>query len=422
MRATTVLMVLTLGLAQGGPALAQAPNISDAECQSLRLRLGEHARLSEGVRKAVATQAATAPAAPTPATPSTPAATGRAEAIRARLEQIPKDRQTLEDQRLGAMVKFELTRASQIQGQIQAIDAEKAALERELAALPAATPAPTVTAPTAPVSDVARIRCQDMPAAVDNAVKIRRRELGAREEQAGAIPLIALKGQTADQIGQELAGQFSSGAAASTQVGLLDANGDGKLDGVVDVPAPGVFRLFRQRADGTVGVEVFPTSAAGTTPGYGEMTRRLDETSLRQAGQGLPELLATRPAGPARASTQTTEFGPAYTQFQAGSFAEAARLSAPAARSTEFQNLRGQNVRVLEIISPVTGGVSVRRAVVLAQPNDQELWEETTTIVRPTSYWRTDVEVARSRETRTTAGAVVGAPSVSAPSKFTLER
>ena len=422
MRATIVFIVLTLGLAHGGPALAQAPNISDADCQSLRLRLGEHARLSDGVRKAVAAQAAAAPAVSTPAPSAAPAPTGRAEAIRARLEQIPKDRQTLEDQRLGAMVKFELTRASQIQGQIQALDAEKATLERELAALPAATPAPTVTTPPAPVSDVARIRCQDMPAAVDNAVKIRRRELGARDDQAGAIPLIALKGQTPEQIGQELAGQFSSGAAASTQVGLLDANGDGKLDGFVDVPAPGVFRLFRQRADGTVGVEVFPTSAAGTTPGYGEMTRRLDETSLRQAGQGLPELLATRPAGPARASTQTAEFGQAYAQFQAGSFADAARLGAAAARSTEFQNLRGQGVRVLEIISPVSGGVSVRRAVVLAQPNDQELWEETTTVVRSTSYWRTDVEVARSRDTRTTAGAVVGTPSVAAPSKFTIER
>ena len=420
---TTVLMVLTLGLAQGGPTSAQAPTISDADCQTLRLRLGEHARLSDGVRKAVTTQAAAAPAAaPTPAAPSTPAATGRAEAIRARLEQIPKDRQTLEDQRLGAMVKFELSRASQIQGQIQALDAEKATLEREQAALPAAAQATTPTTPSAPVSDVARIRCQDMPAAVDNAVKIRRRELGAREEQAGAIPLIGLKGQTPEQIGQELAGQFSSGATASTQVGLLDANGDGKLDGFVDVPAPGVFRLFRQRADGTVGVEVFPTAAAGTTPGYGEMTRRLDETSLRQAGQGLPELLATRPAGPVRASTQTAEFGQAYAQFQAGSFADAARLGTAAARSTEFPNLRGQSVRVLEIISPVSGGVSIRRAVVLGQPNDQELWEETTTVVRPTSYWRTDVEVARSRDTRTTAGAMVGTPTVAAPSKFTLER
>jgi hypothetical protein len=79
-------------------------------------------------------------------------------------------------------------------------------------------------------------------------------------------------------------------------------------------------------------------------------------------------------------------------------------------------------VRVLEIINPVSGGVSLRRAVVLAQPNDQELWEETTTIVRPTSYWRTDVEVARSRETRSTSGALVGTAVVSAPRTFSLER
>jgi len=422
MRLGTVVMALTLGVAHVGPALAQAPSLSDTECQSLRQRLGEHARLSEGVRKAVATQAAAAPAASTPAPSSAPAPTGRAEAIRRRLEQIPKDRQTLEDQRLAAMVRFELARAGQIQGQIQALDAEKATLERELSTLPASAPASTVTAPQAPVSDVARIRCQDMPAAVDSAVKIRRRELGAREDQAGVLPLITLKGQSADQIGQELAGQFSPGAAAATEVGLLDANGDGKLDGFVDVPAPGVFRLFRQRADGMVGIEVFPTPAGRAAPGYGEMTRRLDETSLRQAGQGLPELLATRAAGPLRAVTQTTEFGPAHAQYQAGNFAEAARLGTAAARSVEFQNVRGQSVRVIEIVSPVAGGVSVRRVVVLGQPNDQELWEETTTIVRPTSYWRTDVEVARSRETRTTAGALVARPSVSAPSTFTLER
>jgi hypothetical protein len=422
MRLGSVVMALTLGVAHVGPALAQAPSISDTECQSLRQRLGEHARLSEGVRKAVATRAASAPAAPAPAPSTAPAVTGRAEAIRLRLEQIPKDRQTLEDQRLAAMVKFELSRAGQIQGQIQTLDAEKATLERELAALPASPPASPVAAPQAPVSDVGRIRCQDMPAAVDNALKTRRRELGAREDQAAAIPLITLKGQNADQIGQELAGQFAPGAAASTQLGLLDANGDGKLDGFVDVPAPGVFRLFRQRSDGTVGVEVFPASAGGATPGYGEMTRRLDETALRQAGQGLSEVLATRAVGPPRAVTQTIEFGPVYAQYQAGNFADAARLGAAVARSMEFQNVRGQSVRMIEIISPVAGGVSVRRAVVLAQPNDQEQWEETTTIVRPTSYWRTDVEVARSRETRTTAGALVGTPSVSAPSKFTLER
>jgi hypothetical protein len=136
----------------------------------------------------------------------------------------------------------------------------------------------------------------------------------------------------------------------------------------------------------------------------------------------LPDLLATRPAGAPRAVTQTAEFGAAYAQFLAGNFADAAKLGAAAGRSMEFQNLRGEVVRVIEIISPVAGGVSVRRAVVVGQPNNQETWEETTTVVRPISYWRSDVEVARSRETRTTAGALVGTSTVAAPSKFTLER
>ena len=430
MRASKLLTaLLTVGacLAQSGPAMAQGSSISDAECQSLRQRLAEHARLSDGVRRAVAAQAAAAPAAPTPAAPavaapSAPPAASRADAIRARLEQIPKERQTLEDQRLGAMVKFEMSRAAQIQGQIQTLDTEKANLERELAALPSVPSAPTAATPQPPAPDVARIRCQDMPAAVDNAVKTRRRELGAREEQAGAIPLIGLKGQTPEEIGKELAGQFSTGPAASTQVGLLDADGDGRLDGFVDVPAPGVFRLFRLKADGTVSLDVFPAPGSAATPAYGEPTRRLDETMARQSGQALPELVATRPAGPLRGVTQTAEFEQAYAQFEAGNFTEAARLTAATARSEEFQNLRGQSVRVIEIMSPVPGGVSLRRVVVLGQPNDQELWEETTTIVRPVSYLRTDVEVARSRATRTTSGAVVGTPSVSAPSKFALER
>jgi hypothetical protein len=412
---------LTLGasLIQVNPALTQA-TISDAECQALRQRLAEHAQLSEGVRRAVAAQAGTAPAAAATTTPSTPAPTGRAETIRVRLEQIPKDRQALEEQRLGALVRFELGRAGQLQTQIQALDVEKATLEKELASLPAS---PAATPPQAPAADATtRIRCQDMPAAVDNAMKIRRRELGAREDLAGAIPLVGLKGQSADQIGQELAGQFASGPAASAQVGLLDADGNGQVDGFVDVPATGVFRLIRQRADGTISVQVFSAAASGTTSSYGELTRRLDETTVRQTGQALPDLLATRPAGPLRAVTQTGEFAQAYAQFQAGNFADAARLGTAAARSGEFPNLRGQSVRVLEVISPVVGGVSLRRTVVLAQPNDQELWEETTTIVRPTSYLRTDVEVARSRVTRSASGALVGTPSVSAPSKFSLER
>jgi hypothetical protein len=418
----TTAFALGACLAQASPVQAQT-TISDAECQTLRQRLAEHARLSEGVRRAVTAQASTTPsAAPTPA-PIATAAPGRAEAIRARLEKIPAERQALEEQRLGAMMKFDVSRAGKIQSQISALDTEKVNLERELTALPTSPSAsPTTTTAATPSDPTMRVRCQDMPAAVDNALRTRRRELGAREDQLGAIPLVGLKGQTSDQIGQELAAQFAAGPAAATQVGLLDADGNGKLDAFVDVPAPGVFRLVRQRGDGTVSMEVFPTSAAGATPGYGEMTRRLDEETARQAKQTPADLLATRPAGPVRATTQTAEFASAYAQFQAGNFAEAARPSLPAARSMEFPNFQGQSVRVLEIVSPVSGGVSVRRAVAVAQPNDQELWEETTTTVRPSSYWRTDVEVARTRQARMTSGAPVGTPTVSTPITFSLER
>jgi hypothetical protein len=414
-----------------GVLSAQTPAVSDADCQTMRQNLAEHARLSEGVRRAVAAQAGPAPAAAATTTPASPAAasapTNRAAAIRARLEQITKERQTLDDQRLAAMVKFELGRAAQIQGQITSLDAEKVTLERELASLPA-TPATTPAAPTpAPAATPAaaaeptmRIACKDVPAALGNALKTRRRELGAHEDQAAAVPLVALKGQTAEQIAQELAGQLAS--TAGPQVGLLDADGDGRLDGFADLAAPGIVRLIRQKMDGSVTVEVFPVPGTGSAAAYGDLTRRLDEASARQSGQTMADLLGTRAAGPLRAVTQTADFPQAYAQFQAGNFADVARLASPAARSTEFSNVRGQRVRVLEVISPLSGAASMRRTVVVNQPNDQELWEETTTIVRPVSYWRTDVEVTRSRETRTAAGALVGSPSASAPAKFSLER
>jgi hypothetical protein len=408
-------------LALGGSALAQPRSISDAECQSLRQRLSEHAGLSDGVRRSVGAQTAAgsgaAASAPTPGP-----AVGRAEAIRARLEQIPKERQVLEDQRLAAMVRFELSRASVMQGQIHTLDSEKANLERELAALPAAAAAPAATVPQTSSPEVARIRCQDMPLAVDNALKIRRRELGAREEQTGAIPLTSLKGQTPEKIAQELAVQLGAGPATVPQVGLLDADGDGKLDGFVDIPAPGIYRLVRQRADGTVSMDVFPMPGSGAASAYGELTRRLDETTARQVGDKLVELLATRPAGPVRTVIQTGEFAEAYKQFEAGNFADAGRIGAAAARTVEFENFRGEHVRMIEIISPISGGAAMRRSVVLGQPNDRELWEETNIAVRPVSYLRTDVEVVRNRETRTTAGAQVGTRSTPAPIRFSLER
>jgi hypothetical protein len=123
-----------------------------------------------------------------------------------------------------------------------------------------------------------------------------------------------------------------------------------------------------------------------------------------------------------RTVIETAEFAPAYKQFEAGNFADAGRIAAAAGRTVEFENFRGERVRMIEIISPMSGGAALRRAVVLTQPNDRELWEETNTAVQPASYLRTDVEVVRSRETRTSAGALVGSRSTSAPVRFSLER
>ncbi len=264
---------------------AQTATVTDTECERLRERLAEHARVSDGVRRALGIQMTAAPAAPAAGV----ATASKSETIRARLEQIPKERQSLDEQRLGAMVEFDLSRAAEIQGKIQALDAE-----------------------------------------------------------------------------------------------------------------------------------AFQAGGTGTPVAYAKTTCRIDEMTARKTGQSLGDLLAVRPAGPVRVTTQTADFGKALAQFQAASFADTAKVGTAAARNIEFQNLRGQNVRMLEIIAAVPAGVSLRRTAVVAQPNDQELWEETTTVVKSPSYG--DVEVVRSRETRTTSGAVVGTPSISGPTSFTLER
>ena len=85
----TAVLMFGACLARGTPALAQSSGISDADCQSPRQRLAEHARMSEGVRRAVAAQEGAGPAASASPTPAAPSAIGRADAIRTRLEQIP---------------------------------------------------------------------------------------------------------------------------------------------------------------------------------------------------------------------------------------------------------------------------------------------------------------------------------------------
>jgi len=414
-----VVMIGACLLWPAGLAVGQTRTLSQAECQALRERLAEHARLSDGVRRMLASRAARYPAAQRP--PS--AAPDRARAIRSRLERIPREREQLDDQRIAALVRFDLARSLQLQGQIEALDAEKARLERELAALPPGASAPAPVQPAQPpVADVDRLPCDELGATYDAAIKMRRQELGAREDQAAVVPLAALKGQSREQIARELAAQFAAWPEAATQIGLLDQDGDGRIEGFVDVPVREMFRLFQQRSDGSLGIEVFALPGRAGDTDYGQPTRRLDEASVRHGGRQLADLLTSHPAGPVRVVAETADFGPACANFLAGNFAEAGRLQSAAARTIEFQNLRGDTGRLLEILTPVAGGVVMRRVVIVPRPNSEELWEETVITIRAASYWRSDVEVSTSRQTRTATGAIVGAPSGPAPSRFSLER
>jgi hypothetical protein len=410
---TTALLVVLVS----GAVHAQAPSATD--CEGLRSRLVEHAKLSEGVRKMLSG----IPAAPAPAAPATvPPATGRADAIRSRLQQISEQRQQLEEQRLGALVKMEWSRASTIQGQIQALDREKGTLETELAGSPS-TPAsqtPAASAPTAAVGPADRVACKDMPAMYDAALKTRRKELGAREDHAAVVPLMGLRGATADQLALELAGQFGPWPAAGAQVGLLDGDGDGKLDAFVDVPARDTYRMYRQRPDGPLTIEVF--SLPSRSGEYDDLARRLDEAVARYAGWSVVDALAARPVGTVRLLNETGEFGKAWGLVMAGRFAEAGQIDGAAARTREFENFRGERLRLLEIVAPVAGGVSIRRVLVVPRPNSQEQWEEISVVARAASYWRTDLELAGGREMRTATGSTIGTRTPVAPGKVTLDR
>jgi hypothetical protein len=256
-----------------------------------------------------------------------------------------------------------------------------------------------------------------MPAAWEATVKVRQKELGAREGQIGAVPLVPLRGQDRDSIARELAAQFAAWPEAAAQVGLLDQDVNGKLDGVVDVPAEGLFRLVRERSDGTVSVDVF--SLPGAVAAVGETTRRLEETAARQAKRPVADLAAAQPAGPVRVVSETADFAHARAAYLNGAWADAAKIDGGAARTREFENFRGEKVRVLELIGPATGGVAVRQVTVVTR-GAQDLLDETVTIVRPVSFWKTDVEQTSRRETRGATGAVP--PVTSGPIKFSLER
>src|SRR5207247_1823329 len=113
-------------------------------------------------------------------------------------------------------VKLDFARAAHAQGQLETLEQEKRRLERELAALPqspaAQAPLPSPT-PAAGAPDVDRVACRDVAATLDAAVKARRRELGAREAQAGAIPLAPLRGQTTTAVARERRRRSRGGAS-----------------------------------------------------------------------------------------------------------------------------------------------------------------------------------------------------------------
>jgi hypothetical protein len=123
-----------------------------------------------------------------------------------------------------------------------------------------------------------------------------------------------------------------------------------------------------------------------------------------------------------RVTAETPDWAPAWTSWLAGNYAEVGRLERPAVRSLEYQNLRGEPVRVVEVLAPTGGGVALRRLVALTSAPDREQWEETVTTVRSLSFTRVEVEVARTQETRTAAGVAVGPRSPAAPARFTIDR
>lgn len=455
MRHRVAALLVLAAIALPAAAGAQARPLTAAECAELRQRLAGHARLSAGVRRLLAQQLArypTAPAAVPGAAPgSPPPPAGRGPEIRERLAAIPIERQRLEDQRLGALVRFDFQRAAQIQARIDALDRERNELERELATLPAGgllpappsppggsppSPAPPPSPPPPPASplppspappatttllpaEAERIPCEDVTAVAEAAVRMRRAELGAPEGLAGAVPLLPLEGATREEVARGLAAQFAPWPEARAEVGLLDQDGDGRLDGFADVPAQGVYRLYRERANGTVAVELF--LLPGQTPTFGDAVRALEEATVRWTGRALGELLARRPAGPPRALAETTEFARARALYDNGTFADAGRLGVTA-RTVEFPNYRGETVRLMEVFGPAPNGVAYRRVTVLPEAGEQEVWQEVAVQVRAVSYWRTDVEATLTRWARTRAGAAVGERTVRGPARFTVER
>lgn len=405
-----IVLVLLLGV--GGGADAQTAPLSPAECQALRERVAEHARASDAARRALGVAAVSAPS-----TALAPA--DRADAIRARLAQIRQERQRLEEAQVAALVKLEFDRLGQIREQMDALDRERRTLEAEAAGREGSgAPAP----PAQRGADLGRMPCRDLPALEQAAVRARRKELGGAERQEGLVPLVPVRGHSEREVGAELARQLGAGAGARQRLGLLDQDGDARVDGFVDSPAAGLYRLYRERADGSVAVDLFMAAAPPSDMPYWAAVRRLDQALLRHTQRRLADLLSLRPVGPVKLLGETGDFADLRGLVESGRFDRVVQAARPTARSIEFQNYRGEIVRRLEVVAGGGGTAQLQTATVRIRQDGTEEWEQTLRRFRPVSFWRTEVEVDRSQETRQPAAGAPQARTTLPTVRFTLER
>lgn len=414
---TSVCAALVL-LALPALAGAQPATLSPAECRALRDRVTEHAHVSVAARRALGI---TTPAAPS--TAQDPAS--RAETIRARLAQIREERERLEDEKVGALLKLDVSRIARIQEQLEGLDQERRTLEAELAGLEQGgrlVRTGPLRVPPSAGPDLARTPCQDLPALEEKAVKARRKELGGAEGQAGLVPLFPVRGQTDRDVATELAGQLGVGPEARQRLGLLDQDGDTQVDGFADSPAAGMYRLYRQRSDGTLALNLFLIAAPPADAPYGEDARRIEEALLRQTRRRLVDLLLLRPVGPVRLLGETGEFTRLRRLVASGRFDQAVQAGSLGARSVEFPNYRGETVRLLEVVGGDGQVVQFRTSSVVVKPDGAEQWEETVTRFHPVSFWQTEVEVDVSREVKPAPGGTAQPRLASPTVRFSLER
>ena len=418
----TVIVLALVAFLLPGLAGAQTPSLSPADCRALRDRIGEHARVSPAARGALGL---TTPAASSaaPAVSQDPAS--RAEAIRTRIARVKAERERLENEKVGAVVKLDFARVARIQEQIESLEVERRSQEAELAELEhgrrQVRPGPSWMAPLPGPDPLARAPCQDLPALEDKALRARRRELGGAEGQAALVPLLPLRGQTDQELAVELGTQL--GPDPEGRVGLLDQDGDTQVDGFVDSPASGMLRLYRQRSDGSLALHLFLTAVPpDPNAPYGEAARRLEEALLRQTRRQLADLLQFRPVGPVKLLGETGEFSRLRALVDSGRFDQAIQAGSLGARSVEFQNYRGETVRLLEVVVGDGRAVQLRSSATVLKPDGAEQREETATRFQPVSLWRADVELEQSREVKPAPGGVAQ-PRSSAPTvRFSLER